>query len=62
MCESRVLCEICKVLWEPFLGFHRTVISTAVFVAFFIRHIRDRRAAPSIEGMLFFELRADHRS
>ena len=31
MWESRVLCEISKSLWKPFLGFHRDVISTAVF-------------------------------
>ena len=31
MWESRVLCEISKSLWEPFWGFHRDGISTAVF-------------------------------
>jgi hypothetical protein len=30
MWESRVLCEISKSLWKPFLGFQRDVISTAV--------------------------------
>ena len=32
MWESRVLCEISKFLWEPLFGFHRNVISIAVFV------------------------------
>ena len=32
MWESRVLCEISKYLWKPFWGFHRDVISIAVFV------------------------------
>ena len=32
MWESRVLCEISKSLWKPFLGFHRDGISIAVFV------------------------------
>ena len=32
MWESRVLSEISKSLWKPFCGFHRDVISTAVFV------------------------------
>jgi len=31
MCESRVLCEICKFLREALFAFHRNVISTAVF-------------------------------
>ena len=31
MWESRVLCEISKSLWKPLWGFHRDVISTAVF-------------------------------
>ena len=31
MWESRVRCEISKSLWEPFCGFHRDGISTAVF-------------------------------
>lgn len=31
MWESRVLSEISKSLWKPFYGFHRDVISTAVF-------------------------------
>ena len=31
MWESRVVCEISKSLWKPFLGFHRDVISIAVF-------------------------------
>ncbi len=31
MWESRVLCEISKSLWKPFLGFQRDVISTAVW-------------------------------
>jgi hypothetical protein len=31
MWESRVLCEISKSLWKPFCGFHRDVISTAIF-------------------------------
>jgi hypothetical protein len=31
MWESRVLGEISKSLWEPLLGFHRDVISIAVF-------------------------------
>ena len=31
MWESRVLCEISKSLWKPFWGFHRDVISTAVW-------------------------------
>jgi len=31
MWESRVLGEISKSLWKPFWGFHRDVISTAVF-------------------------------
>jgi hypothetical protein len=31
MWESRVS-EISKSLWKPFCGFHRDVISTAVFV------------------------------
>ena len=33
MWESRVLCEISKSLWKPLLGFHRDVISIAVFAA-----------------------------
>src|SRR5713226_3982559 len=36
MWESRVLCEISKSLWKPFCGFHRDVISTAVFVVFVV--------------------------
>jgi hypothetical protein len=32
MWESRVLGEISKSLWKPFCGFHRDVISIAVFV------------------------------
>ena len=32
MWESRVLSEISKSLWKPFCGFHRDVISIAVFV------------------------------
>jgi hypothetical protein len=32
MWESRVLGEISKFLWEPFCGFHRNVISTALFM------------------------------
>jgi hypothetical protein len=32
MWESRVLGEISKSLWEPFCGFHRDVISTALFM------------------------------
>ena len=31
MWESRVLGEISKSLWEPRFGFHRDVISIAVF-------------------------------
>ena len=31
MWESRVLGEISKSLWKPFCGFHRDVISIAVF-------------------------------
>src|SRR5947208_7460245 len=31
MWESRVLCEISKSLWKPFCGFHRDVISIAIF-------------------------------
>ena len=31
MWESRVSCEISKSLWKPFCGFHRDVISTAIF-------------------------------
>jgi hypothetical protein len=38
MWESRVLGEISKSLWEPFLGFHRDGISTAVFAAAVIEH------------------------
>ena len=29
MWESRVLCEISKLLWESFCDFHTSVISTA---------------------------------
>src|SRR5713101_4224983 len=36
MWESRVLCEISKSLWKPFCGFHRDVISIAVFVVFVV--------------------------
>ena len=32
MWESRVLGEISKSVWKPFCGFHRDVISIAVFV------------------------------
>jgi hypothetical protein len=32
MWESRVLCEISKSLWKPFLGFHGDVISTSRLV------------------------------
>jgi hypothetical protein len=39
MWESRVVCEISKVLWKPFCGFHSTGISIAVS-----RGRRDQRA------------------
>jgi len=42
MWESRVVCEISKSLWKPFLGFHRDVISTAVWSV--------RVSAPGIQG------------
>jgi hypothetical protein len=56
MWESRVLGEISKSLWEPFYGFHRDGISTALFT---------RSPAPperSPEGILQASEVADRRS
>ena len=46
MWESRVLCEIPKSLWKPLLGFHRDVISTAVFAVAF--PARDRNSGDAV--------------
>jgi hypothetical protein len=47
MWESRVLGEISKSLWEPFFGFHRDGISTAVFV------VSHNRLEAGMRGMLY---------
>ena len=42
MWESRVLCEISKLLWESFCDFHRSVISIAARFWFFVTAFRQR--------------------
>ena len=46
MWESRVLGEISKSLWEPLFGFHRDVISIAVFVVAPVRETEIRGCCP----------------
>ena len=46
MWESRVVCEISKSLWKPFVGFHRDDISIAVFAD--ARRDRDRNLGDAV--------------
>jgi hypothetical protein len=48
MWESRVLCEISKLLWKSFCDFHRSVISTAARLFVVTSFVVENRGCQSL--------------